>query len=827
MSLLLTHQRRTMTCFLVLGILLLANPPTRGQDSPDAKAVLEKVKDGPGFQKVRERLAVDPAGARFRLDGFSVGENNSLLVQGVMLVPGAEDADRAAAEKAVRDRVIAVVQEVAGSRDFKDFDFSEAVRYVRSERLPHLQLQKAANEAGKTDPAVDQLQLTDARFDAAGRLIISGRIGPDPRTRNWLTEAAKTTLAGHPAAQDRTGKPLTPIFDLTPSAPGGVWPLTPATLQRALVAADNPALSRIRVERAFLEASPARADEANPAGVNWKYVLSGIVLGTSRPDPKAIMAVVNRVLTEAKWPAIKDGDLEGLITADNRVPDPGPRLQRVIATNPSLDGVRLDARTEFSPDGRLVLAGVQPGLDSKRLAELATLARQTLELLAAGNDGNQHYLKLAAAGISTDKLQRVRVRELHSELRQWVAANFNDVRLGRLYFDADGILTLTCEAADPAVKETVEKELAARAARLIPPAPPPVETERSRDEPKEGEPKKELQDPILPQAPTAVARFISPTANIALDEPKSPATGPVVRFTPLKASLTKYLQQVVSDPKNKEWEALLIERGYFDADNRYTIRGVAESEEQKQRFTEFLSSLADDPLWGAYFRPYPPASPDLEVIPMNRLVGQLRRVMPAYEVFDGIRLTRGRYVFSEGSGDPTLVFDAQVVGRPDPAAPARLRDLIAEDKKYFGRRLPQGRPIQIRAGPPEIPSSDELGEFSVGYGALALSRGDLPRAKAWIDAALLHYPHDPAVWFLSAYYNLVIGDVELARRDLYRLIELEGRLDFDGPALRKRRYAAAKDLQGDKRNELERLWLTCWREVKDGVAKPLKLAPSK
>ena len=98
----------------------------------------------------------------------------------------------------------------------------------------------------------------------------------------------------------------------------------------------------------------------------------------------------------------------------------------------------------------------------------------------------------------------------------------------------------------------------------------------------------------------------------------------------------------------------------------------------------------------------------------------------------------------------------------------------------------------------------------------------------WLDAALLHYPNEAAVWFLSAQYNFLYGDEnpgrrhQMVRRDLFRTIDLEGVLAFNGPAQRKRRYEAARDFQGTARNELEELWLKCFREAKDG-AKPLTL----
>src|SRR6185295_3524384 len=95
------------------------------------------------------------------------------------------------------------------------------------------------------------------------------------------------------------------------------------------------------------------------------------------------------------------------------------------------------------------------------------------------------------------------------------------------------------------------------------------------------------------------------------------------------------------------------------------------------------------------------------------------------------------------------------------------------------------------------------------------------KAKEWIDVGVLHYPTDSTIWYLSAYYHLLQGDEELVRRDLLRTIDLEARLDFNGRVARDRRYTAAKELQGEKRDELEKLWLKYWKESKDG-AQPMK-----
>jgi hypothetical protein len=828
---------RTAAFALALAACLLAGP-VLAQDKPDGKAVLDKIKAGDGLAKVKEKLAADPIGSRFRIDGFSLSDDKALKVAGVMFVPGADDKDREAAEKQLHNKVIAVVQDVAGAKDFKEFDF-EGVKAVRSEKLPHIQLQKAANEAGKTDPVVDELKLNDARFDAKGQLVISGLCGHDrDKIIVWLAGAMKEKLADNVAALGTDGKPAPITFNLTPPPKGTDWPLSPAAVQKAIIAANHPGLSRIRVERAYLTSTGAKADEANPTGVNWSYALSGIVIGT-QPVPKTDIDKITKdvmpaAFATAKWAPITTGDLDKLTLADNRVPDPGPRFQKAIADHPALDGVRLDAHTEFGSDGKLVLVGLQPGLDTKGMDELNTTIRAVLETLATGSDGNPLYKKLGDRGVSDVKLERVKVRELHTALQQWARDTLDETRLTRLYFDANGVLTLTCDTPTPANEVAAKAELKKRAlAQRIPltPADAPgkelLPVPKGVKEPKEAKESKETKDNVS-SSYQPVARLVG---RASADDAKQPGSDPLVKPspTPLKRSLVAFLQEETTNPKNKQWEAVLIERGYFNEKNEYTIRGVANSEAQKKALSAYFDKLAKDPEWENYFKPAPHAVPELEVIPMGKLVDRVQRVTPAYDVFDGIRVTNAKYVYekdAKGADGQTLVFVAHLVGKTDREAPAKLHELIAEDTKYFGRRLPKGRMIRFEKDPDEAPTNDQLGEFSIGYAATALKKGEMEKAKAWIDAGILHYPHEASVWFLSAYYNHLRGDEELARRDLYRMIDIEGRLDFDGPVQRKRRYLAAKDLQGERRDELEKLWLACWKEVKDG-AQPMKFAATK
>ncbi len=705
-------SRSRCTALLALAAFLLVVSPTYGQDKPDAKSIVAKVKEGAGLAKVKEMLAASPVGARFRVDGFSLSaDDKSIKVTGVMLVPGANDEDRINAAKQTRNKVMEAVQKAANAEKFEEFDFdatagSGSVKEIRGDKLPHLLLQKAANTAGAKNPAADEIKLTDAKFDASGHLVLIGVRGSKPETEKWLAVAIPTVLAENAAAIGPNGKPVdangkswvvtdkVEIFNKTLG-----WPVSAAAVQKALIRKNSPALARLRVDRLYFTSSPDKVDEANPTGLSWAYALSGIVIGAEPPDAKAISSVCDEVFAAASWPAMKSGDLEGLTKADFRVLDPGPKFQKAVAGIPALDGVRVDDRTEFGADGKLVLMGLQPGLDEKGLKELSDTATKVLNALATSSDGNPLYKQLVTHGVSEKKMERIKIRELHAGLRKWVAERLDDVRLTRLYFNEDGRLTLICDSPPGGEgKQDIEKvaeELKAQLATYKFP-PPPKGTAVSASQPGS-------QEPIVKNGPDT-----------------------------FKGSLTKHLQKMVTDPEKPQWAAVLIERGFFDEANQYTVRGVADTEEQKKQLAKYIESLKSDPEWSAYFK-FPVAPTELDVIPMAAMVARVQRVTPAYPIFDGIRITEAKYAYiaDDKSGFASglnLVFTAHTVGKPNLyECRVLLADLISKHPSYSRRLAKSSNPrfpkLRIQEVPEQqVSSQAQMASFANGYGASYLAR---------------------------------------------------------------------------------------------------------
>ncbi|MBY0458822.1 MAG: hypothetical protein K2V38_15905, partial [Gemmataceae bacterium] len=355
-----------------------------------------------------------------------------------------------------------------------------------------------------------------------------------------------------------------------------------------------------------------------------------------------------------------------------------------------------------------------------------------------------------------------------------------------LYFAADGGLRLSARTASAEDGKKVQAKFLELVAKHIP-------AEGAKPAPKSDSPPDE-----------------SPVRAVQGETRPAPS----VEASAFGDSLTVFLRKEMAGDQ-KKWNGVVIERGYFDSANRYALRGVVESSAQNDELGKLLDALKGDPKWADYLTPAP-APPKLDVVPLSELLERVQRVAPAYAAFDGVRIESAQY-----DADLNLIFKATVVGKLGAEPAQLLAKLIREDARYK-RRAPKEKQVKVeQAGG----ADRQDGPFDMAAGAKLLADGD-KKAKDWLASARLHFPNESGVWFLSAYYHHTQGDPELARRDLFRVIELEGPVAFDGSTQRKRRYAAAKDLQGKTRNELESLWADYVREAKDG-AKPITLSKDK
>jgi hypothetical protein len=772
----------------VLAALLvaLAAQAARAQDDDTKKAAKEAESLRPGLQK--KLAAGGDLQKRLRLDKFEAAPG-AVKVVGVFLDSPPAKADDTPPFDQVAEELAKIVRDQLKAPKLK-LDTSGITR-VPLEQHPHVVLQLAANaKAAKGEPLADQVLFTGSTFGPGGGLSVAGKLAAGAAAEKWLTASALTeAIAKNPAAK-RPGAEAAVTLDLKAVE----WKADPAAIQKVLATAGKPdgtpeekealALRRLLVVRAYFTYQTGQGSAA------LRFKIDGVRMGEAEVKVERAQDAIRPLVAETTGRPNQDGDYGPLVAS--AIEEPVAALRGAVVARPALDGVRIDPGFTFGPAGEVLPAGVQPGLDEEGRKELQAVVREGFAALGKGKPLAAQYALVAKRPVSARAMAALPIRQVMAELRAWVIAKKDDLKLERLYFPTDpaalsrkyavsaGGLVLVYRPSSAADVKDVEAEFR----RLL---------------------KADLPEGVPP----------APGAGAKDDAPPSPKDK-----EPLLPGMTAYLRGVLAGDQ-KKWNGVLIERGYFDEKNRYVLLGVLDRSGQELELGKLLAGLESDPKWEEYFRSQPTRLA-FAVIPMSEMLERVRRVTPAYPEFDGARIDSARY---DAAGN--LVFGAHVVGLLDPGAAQKLKELLA-DHPLYKRRVPAGKQVVIQRGSGTPYSDDQLANFSLAFGAKLLAKagagkGDRAKAREWLDMALLHYPQESAVWFLDAYYNFAVArDDELARRDLYRVIDAEGPLAFNGPSQRRRRYEAAKDLQGPTRIKLEDLWLECFREVKDG-AKPITL----
>ncbi|MBM3982492.1 MAG: hypothetical protein FJ304_19925 [Planctomycetes bacterium] len=775
---------------VALGALVLSLAPlsARAQDAKKAAADLQNQ-----YGDIQKQLATGTdLQKHLRLDKFEAADD-TVKVTGVFLdTPPAKGDDPVPFEQ-VTDELFKALRERLKMAELK-FD-STGIKRLAPDQHPHVLAQAAANAAAAAgDAEADRAVYTDTHFTASGGLNIVGFKAKAGNVYGWMSKLPGTFLSDHPAYKrpNGTGAIAYNLKDVD-------WAVSAPQLQKVFAAAGKAggtpdeknqyALRRLFVARAHFVYQITKPGEKD-VSVGLRFRVEGLRVGEDEVKVEWAQDATNPLVTALVGRPVP-ADYAGLVSG--ALEEPTKAFRAAVAAMPALDGVRIDPGFTFGGTGELQLAGLQPGLPEAAQLDLAAIIRAGFTAHGKGKPFAPKYDKLAARPISFKAMTVVPTAKLMADMRAWTVATKDDLKLQRLYFPDDlaavqkrffvesGGLVLLYRPSNAADAKDVEAEFK----RLL---------------------KVHLESgvPGGPPAPPAVP----PAAD---------------KEAPLP-SLTAHLRKEMAGDQ-KKWNGVLIERGYFDEQNRYTVTGVVDAAGQNDELVKLIDGLKDDPKWADYFAPVP-QKPALDVVPMSALLDRVKRVAPAYGAFDGVRIESARY-----DANVNLIFDAHIVGQIDRDAAPLLAKLIRENPT-FKRRAPADKQVRVVRGTGPSYSDDQVGDFSLAIGAKLLakagaSQSDRDKAKTWLDVAVLHYPNEAAVWFLSAHYHFAVAkDEELARRDLYRVVALEGPLAFNGPAQRKRRYDAAKDFQGQTRTELEALWLECFREVKDG-GRPITMTPKK
>ena len=182
------------------------------------------------------------------------------------------------------------------------------------------------------------------------------------------------------------------------------------------------------------------------------------------------------------------------------------------------------------------------------------------------------------------------------------------------------------------------------------------------------------------------------------DDPKGKDAAEGDLLPGLTAELRKIVSSTRDQPREKNpWYGVFIERGYFDENDLYTIRGAVDTKEQNAELQKLLVKLKDQAKWKSYFsdqegKEQPVAVPTLAQIPMGEMLDRIRRVMPAYREFDGVRVVDAYY-----GDDAKLIFRVHAVGTVTPDMVGKLADMLLEHPVYRNRVVKPPAPKEPRA----------------------------------------------------------------------------------------------------------------------------------
>lgn len=746
---------RSLTSRAALAALALALASTaRAQD--DIPKLAERAEKARGELQTELAAGTD-AEKRLRLDKFEVA-GGELKGTVTFLAPrSANDEaqpERDAAQAALKKRLEAKLA-------VKNLNLALSVTLVSANKHPHVVLQRAANAAGAKVPAADQFRFDASYYGPTGALAVYGLRGTDATGAKWL-EGEMAKLGPANGAALKGGKP-----DVTDALKAVEWKIGPAVVQKVLAARPEAAARRLRAERVYFAYPEA---QGGGDALDLRLFVSGVRLGKDNFDVALLNAELGNLWPEAVDVKRLTYDLLSNPPAD----EPLAQFRAEVASASAITGVRVDAGAEFDAAGVLTFKGVRPPLSEAGARALTAAWQRALAPLAKGtDDAAKTYARIAAVPVSAAKMTELPFDRVLAKARELAETEMDDARVSRLYFGTDGQLLLQVRTVKGWTRD--RDKLAARF--------------------------KALQTEYL-------AKLTAPDGTPA----------PNLDASEFPSSFTDRLREVMAGDQQK-WNGVLIERGFFDAAGRYTLRGVVDAPAQNDALDTELTKIAAEnpPVFGEFIIAGDARTankPALDVIPMKGLVDRTKRVTPAYAAFDGVRVLGARY-----DAKVNLVFTAHVVGRLDPTAEGFLAQLLREHPE-FKRRAPADKLVKIAAVTAD-PGDAQLADFGLAYGAKLLTKAhpsaaDKAKAREWLEASRLHYPNEAGVWFLSAYYHHTTGDAELARRDMFRVVELEGPLSFNGPIQRKRRSEAAKDLQGTTRADLDALWLDAFRATKDG-----------
>lgn len=522
-----------------------------------------------------------------------------------------------------------------------------------------------------------------------------------------------------------------------------------------------------------------------------KVRFGGLVFSQTRPDPERLARVAAFIEKAMQTLDPHFAEIPGIDMSEmDVIANPASAIQDRVARLRSLDGVRVDAAF-FDSASQLAFVGIWNGPK-----QADTLRRVIDEITPAG---------LLRPGVSLAPMKTVSTERLLEQLRSWTAKTLNEVRVDRLYFSKDGRLSLSGICADEASRVQLQKALQG----FIEAGPlhehmKPLKLPSADRETSSGLPMPSVA--INANLKRSAQRFVFVRLQPA-DEPSEP----IVQLE-IGESLLQHLRVLVAE--DEMLNGVLIERGFYNPDGRFTISGLIDSDEQMSLLTERVARIGAQPRWAKQLA-FGWQVGTLQSVPLEPMIACLCRVLPAFPVFDGVAISGARH-----DATNALAFQGSAPPDVDRDEMTRVLTHLLNGHSSWRRRAQSGITLA------EIISESATRESSVshltGEAMNLLYHGSYNDAIEILNSVILNEPNDTVGWELRALAMLSRGDEWAARRDLRRLVMLE---EATGPLYKyRRRYQLLSRFQGEVRTRFERMRLQTLTQVKCGFDPPESLA---
>ena len=468
----------------------------------------------------------------------------------------------------------------------------------------------------------------------------------------------------------------------------------------------------------------------------------------------------------------------------------------LINKNRELDGVYL-SNLLFGETGQLLVSGLWVSDEhKKKILELVGNRMEKTEL---------HPLR----GITTDDFNVVRSDLILRGIRDWADTHYDEVLTRRLYFTEAGNLQL--EAIIPDDDSTLPDAFRAYGRKLLMDLP---------------QSQRELIPTVWRKKLThlqAIGRCATRTQRLTYFNETMTAELPDIGFDlTSRKSVTKYLRDHFMGPDDKAHYGILIDRGIYGDSGTLIINGLYATTKQKKAIEEKLKELSEDPIYELQLSKGWNVAQFKEV-PIQPMLDGLKVVMPAYPELDRLILDRAFH-----DKDKTFVLGGEVFGAANPDASALLKKLLGDHDFWkvriygedgdFGLKLDvKTKQVNAKASRAAVRRCLELIRKSLPDRKRCYCKDNLPiltppyilpkqklplidgkvckTCLEYLDGALLHTPENSTAWFLRALCHISLGQEELAKRDLRRMV----RLEEQNPIAKDLRLLELEHIQGSLR----------------------------